>query len=163
MLGTSRYGGRSLIHLQCFALNIFTRSAFTSKLACFSSENTFFKNASELAETARFELAIPFWGIHTFQACSFNHSDTSPVEDKKAEKQLKKPFVGELEHEFTKYLGACQLHLRDEKLTEDQRSPPQNFLNLFLSHVSFQNAFALLTGSTCCSSTPNHLSSFSSI
>ena len=38
----------------------------------------FQKNAIELAETARFELAIPFWGIHTFQACSFNHSDTSP-------------------------------------------------------------------------------------
>ena len=54
------------------------RFAWTSKLACFSSENIFFKNASELAETARFELAIPFWGIHTFQACSFNHSDTSP-------------------------------------------------------------------------------------
>ena len=31
------------------------------------------------AETMRFELMIPFWGIHTFQACSFNHSDKSPV------------------------------------------------------------------------------------
>src|SRR5690606_2876597 len=30
------------------------------------------------AERAGFEPAIPFRGIHTFQACSFNHSDTSP-------------------------------------------------------------------------------------
>jgi hypothetical protein len=33
----------------------------------------------QVAERAGFEPAIPFWSIHTFQACSFNHSDTSPV------------------------------------------------------------------------------------
>ncbi|MEN9399650.1 MAG: hypothetical protein RL632_751 [Bacteroidota bacterium] len=31
-----------------------------------------------VAERAGFEPAIHFWRIHTFQACSFNHSDTSP-------------------------------------------------------------------------------------
>ena len=30
------------------------------------------------AERAGFEPAIRFRRIHTFQACSFNHSDTSP-------------------------------------------------------------------------------------
>ena len=29
------------------------------------------------AERKGFEPSIPFWSIHTFQACSFNHSDTS--------------------------------------------------------------------------------------
>ena len=33
-----------------------------------------------LAETEGFEPSIPFGGIHTFQACSFNHSDKSPVD-----------------------------------------------------------------------------------
>ncbi len=30
------------------------------------------------AEREGFEPPIHFWRIHTFQACSFNHSDTSP-------------------------------------------------------------------------------------
>ena len=33
-----------------------------------------------LAEREGFEPSIPFRGIHTFQACSFNHSDISPAE-----------------------------------------------------------------------------------
>jgi site-specific DNA recombinase len=33
---------------------------------------------SLLAESEGFEPSIPFRGIHTFQACSFNHSDNSP-------------------------------------------------------------------------------------
>ena len=33
---------------------------------------------SPSAETEGFEPSIPFRGIHTFQACSFNHSDKSP-------------------------------------------------------------------------------------
>ena len=32
------------------------------------------------AERARFELAIPFWGTHAFQACLFSHSSISPIE-----------------------------------------------------------------------------------
>ena len=32
------------------------------------------------AERARFELAIPFWGTHAFQACLFSHSSISPDE-----------------------------------------------------------------------------------
>jgi hypothetical protein len=32
-----------------------------------------------LAESEGFEPSIPFRGIHTFQACSFNHSDKSPL------------------------------------------------------------------------------------
>ena len=32
-----------------------------------------------LAERARFELAIPFWGTHAFQACLFSHSSISPI------------------------------------------------------------------------------------
>ena len=32
------------------------------------------------AERARFELAIPFWGTHAFQACLFSHSSISPLE-----------------------------------------------------------------------------------
>ncbi len=35
------------------------------------------------AETEGFEPSIPFRGIHTFQACSFNHSDKSPRKDGK--------------------------------------------------------------------------------
>ena len=31
------------------------------------------------AERARFELAIPFWGTHAFQACLFSHSSISPI------------------------------------------------------------------------------------
>jgi hypothetical protein len=31
-----------------------------------------------LAESQGFEPWIPFWSIHTFQACSFDHSDNSP-------------------------------------------------------------------------------------
>lgn len=31
-----------------------------------------------LAERVGFEPTIPFWSIHTFQACSFDHSDISP-------------------------------------------------------------------------------------
>lgn len=31
-----------------------------------------------LAETKGFEPLIPFRGIHTFQACLFNHSSRSP-------------------------------------------------------------------------------------
>ena len=33
---------------------------------------------SELAEREGFEPSIRYYRIHTFQACSFNHSDTSP-------------------------------------------------------------------------------------
>ena len=32
----------------------------------------------QTAERTRFELVIPFRGIHAFQACLFNHSSTSP-------------------------------------------------------------------------------------
>ena len=31
-----------------------------------------------VAERKGFEPLIPFWSIHTFQACSFDHSDISP-------------------------------------------------------------------------------------
>ena len=31
-----------------------------------------------MAEGEGFEPSIPFWGIHTFQACAFNHSATPP-------------------------------------------------------------------------------------
>ena len=31
-----------------------------------------------IAEGKRFELLIPFWSIHTFQACSIDHSDSLP-------------------------------------------------------------------------------------
>jgi hypothetical protein len=31
-----------------------------------------------LAESKGFEPLIPFWSIHTFQACSFDRSDNSP-------------------------------------------------------------------------------------
>ena len=37
-----------------------------------------FKKNEKFAETEGFEPSIPFRGIHTFQACSFNHSDKSP-------------------------------------------------------------------------------------
>ncbi|CCC99320.1 protein of unknown function [Azospirillum baldaniorum] len=32
----------------------------------------------KLAEGEGFEPSIPFWGIHTFQACAFDHSATPP-------------------------------------------------------------------------------------
>ena len=32
----------------------------------------------QTAERTRFELVIPFRGIHAFQACLFNHSSISP-------------------------------------------------------------------------------------
>ena len=31
------------------------------------------------AERGRFELPIPFWGIHAFQACLLSHSSISPI------------------------------------------------------------------------------------
>ena len=36
-----------------------------------------------LAETEGFEPSIPFGGIHTFQACLFNHSSRSPEQGSK--------------------------------------------------------------------------------
>ena len=38
-----------------------------------------FKLSYLSAERAGFEPAVPFWSTHTFQACSLNHSDISPV------------------------------------------------------------------------------------
>ena len=35
--------------------------------------------AVSYTERARFELAIPFWGTHAFQACLFSHSSISPI------------------------------------------------------------------------------------
>ena len=48
-----------------------------------------------LAERARFELAIPFWGTHAFQACLFSHSSISPINvpknrDCKGSKKIRK-------------------------------------------------------------------------
>ncbi len=37
------------------------------------------KSCKVFAERARFELAIPFWGTHAFQACLFSHSSISPM------------------------------------------------------------------------------------
>lgn len=33
-----------------------------------------------MAEREGFEPSVRFWRTHTFQACSLNHSDTSPAE-----------------------------------------------------------------------------------
>ena len=38
-------------------------------------------SALTVAERTRFELVIPFRGIHAFQACLFNHSSTSPFQN----------------------------------------------------------------------------------
>src|SRR5208282_3213237 len=35
-----------------------------------------------MAEREGFEPSIPFWSMHAFQACAFNHSATSPPETK---------------------------------------------------------------------------------
>ena len=51
-------------------------------------------NFSTFAERRGFEPRIPFWGIHAFQACLFNHSSTSPFRGAK----VKEVF------ETTKYL-----------------------------------------------------------
>jgi hypothetical protein len=40
-----------------------------------------FSTCERLAERVGFEPTIHFWRIHTFQACSFDHSDTSPELD----------------------------------------------------------------------------------
>jgi hypothetical protein len=51
------------------------------------NENCRFAAAvKRVAETEGFEPSIPFRGIHTFQACSFNHSDKSPKGCKNREK-----------------------------------------------------------------------------
>ncbi len=42
----------------------------------------FVKLFSNFAERLGFEPRVHFWRTHTFQACSFDHSDTSP--DQKA-------------------------------------------------------------------------------
>ena len=36
----------------------------------------------KLAEREGFEPSVRFWRTHTFQACSLNHSDTSPIQRK---------------------------------------------------------------------------------
>ena len=42
----------------------------------------FYPNSTlTVAERTRFELVIPFRGIHAFQACLFNHSSTSPFQN----------------------------------------------------------------------------------
>ena len=38
----------------------------------------FIKLHSIFAERLGFEPRVHFWRTHTFQACSFDHSDTSP-------------------------------------------------------------------------------------
>jgi hypothetical protein len=40
-----------------------------------------------MAERAGFEPAIPFWSIHTFQACALNHSATSPTSKVRIQRQ----------------------------------------------------------------------------
>ena len=35
-------------------------------------------NFPTIAERKGFEPLVPFWSTHTFQACSFDHSDISP-------------------------------------------------------------------------------------
>jgi hypothetical protein len=35
------------------------------------------KSKTSIAERKGFEPSIPFWGIHAFQACAFDHSATS--------------------------------------------------------------------------------------
>ncbi len=37
------------------------------------------------AERVGFEPTVPFWSTHTFQACSFDHSDISPDRNFKAD------------------------------------------------------------------------------
>ena len=44
-----------------------------------SFKNSNYENKKN-AERTRFELVIPFRGIHAFQACLFNHSSTSPTD-----------------------------------------------------------------------------------
>ena len=52
------------------------------KSGCFEKSrqplSNIFLTTNKKAERTRFELVIPFRGIHAFQACLFNHSSTSP-------------------------------------------------------------------------------------
>jgi hypothetical protein len=54
------------------------------------------------AERVGFEPTIPFWGIHTFQACSFDHSDISPGKlwSKRAQRYGDNPFQQVFDHKF---------------------------------------------------------------
>ena len=47
-------------------------------LHCIFNPVSFYLMLVNFAERKRFELSIPFRGIHAFQACLFNHSSTSP-------------------------------------------------------------------------------------
>ena len=41
-----------------------------------------FKSCQSLAERRGFEPRKPFWSLHAFQACLFNHSSISPLRSK---------------------------------------------------------------------------------
>ena len=71
----------------CRAFGPFSFHFLSLAQACLArpkNENCRFAAAVErVAETEGFEPSIPFRGIHTFQACSFNHSDKSPLKGSK--------------------------------------------------------------------------------
>ena len=59
---------------------------------------------TELAEREGFEPSVHFWRTHTFQACSFNRSDTSPRAEQGSEVasvvQLLRMVMNETAHQF---------------------------------------------------------------
>ena len=74
--GTILYCGdhskSDLVHFWC----IFSEPKTRKTPSECTQKGFLFKNS---AERARFELAIPFWGTHAFQACLFSHSSISPI------------------------------------------------------------------------------------
>ena len=61
--------GKGVVHGEYSKVKIIAQPSFKGRV----------RYDLKLAEGEGFEPSIPFWGIHTFQACAFNHSAIPPA------------------------------------------------------------------------------------
>ena len=88
-----------------------------------------------IAERQGFEPRIPFWGIHAFQACLFNHSSTSPFRGAKVEEVFG----------FTK----CFVQIINQKIYYIQILQVKNRKRLLLSKIIITFALPLMYDNKC--------------
>ena len=88
-----------------------------------------------IAERRGFEPRIPFWGIHAFQACLFNHSSTSPFRGAKVEEVFG----------FTK----CFVQIINQKIYYIRILQVKNRKRLLLSKIIITFALPLMYDNKC--------------
>ena len=88
-----------------------------------------------IAERQGFEPRIPFWGIHAFQACLFNHSSTSPFRGAKVEEVFG----------FTK----CFVQIINQKIYYIRILQVKNRKRLLLSKIIITFALPLMYDNKC--------------